>query len=180
MSTEVILVGNGSSILDAENGSEIDHHPVICRFNDCKLKGLERHTGIKTDVWFTVMKNHPKKMDELSPTEIIFHSWHHDASKCTYFATYAGTANVSKLNHAIIPEMCAFISDDSYKFWSTGALAIWIMLQRFPAVTLTGFDWWEREKHHYADNEGRGDLHKPLREKQFIDKLAEQGKVQFL
>jgi len=177
---EVILVGNGTSILDAEKGPEIDDHRHVVRFNDCKLKGFERHTGTKTSLWFTVMKLQPRKLEELSPAEIIVHSWHNKAETCEVFKTYAGLPNASKLDHMIIPQICAFMDDNSYRSWSTGALAIWLMLARFSAVTLTVFDWWEREQHHYGDKERRGTLHKPQMEKAFIDRLTEQGKAQFL
>ncbi len=179
MKPEVILVGNGTSILDAANGSKIDLFPCVVRFNNCKLRGLESFTGTRTDVWFTVMKCCHRKIEELSTKEVFFHSWHKDEN-CPYFVSYAGVPNVTKVDHVTIPEICTFMDDDSYKFWSTGVLAIWLMLKRHPCVTLTGFDWWERENHHYADNEARGTLHKPMQEKKFIDKLVRGGKVQFL
>ncbi len=180
MKSGVVIVGNGSSILDAENGSVIDGYKSVCRFNDCKLKGFEKHTGTKTDVWFTVLKFNPRKLAELYPSEVVFHSWHTDTKSCPFYATYAGMPHVSKLDHLTVTEICAFMEDGTYQWWSTGTLAIWMMLKRFPSVTLTGFDWWDREKHHYADNEPRGKLHKPHLERQFIKKLEEQGKVNFL
>lgn len=47
----IILVGNGSSLLDAPRGEEIDRFGTVVRFNGFSLTGYERHTGVRTDVW---------------------------------------------------------------------------------------------------------------------------------
>ena len=47
-------------------------------------------------------------------------------------------------------------------------------------IYITGFDWWNTDKHHYGDNEKRGTLHKPIEEFKIILDLVKNGKVQFL
>lgn len=52
-STNVVLVGNGPSVLTAENGSTIDAFDEIVRFNRYHLQGFEKHTGTRTTLWST-------------------------------------------------------------------------------------------------------------------------------
>jgi|GEM_PF-2546545 len=59
-------------------------------------------------------------------------------------------------------------------------IAIWLMLKTQPQVTLTGFDWWERDKHHYSDNAARGNLHQPQKEFRVIQRLRDEGRLEFL
>ena len=51
---------------------------------------------------------------------------------------------------------------------STGLIAIDYFLSNNYEVYLHGFDWWDRDKHHYADNEIRGELHDPKKEYEII------------
>ena len=54
------------------------------------------------------------------------------------------------------------------------------MLERYDDVVITGFDWWERNEHHYGDNEVRGHIHNPKKEHEVIQKLIKQNRVKFL
>lgn len=49
---KIAVVGNSPVILDKTEGNEIDSADVVIRFNNVSnLKGTQRHTGIKTDLW---------------------------------------------------------------------------------------------------------------------------------
>ena len=61
---------------------------------------------------------------------------------------------------------------------STGLLLINLMLDRYDEVWLYGFDWWDREEHHYSDKNPRGTLHKPDQELAYIKSLG--NRVRFL
>ena len=77
--------------------------------------------------------------------------------------------------------MSEYVNDDTYTSFSTGAIAIWMLVQEFGHVTITGFDWWEAsEIHHYNDNARRGTLHKPEKEMVLISKLIFENKVSIL
>ncbi len=44
----VIIVGNGTSILDSKNGKSIDSFDDVVRFNSFRIKDYEEYTGKKT------------------------------------------------------------------------------------------------------------------------------------
>jgi len=50
---DLIIVGNGPSVLRHEYGRTINTFGTVVRFNHYEVNGLEKHVGNKTDVWFT-------------------------------------------------------------------------------------------------------------------------------
>ena len=44
----IVIVGNGTSILDNPNGHKIDSFETVLRFNGFKIKKHEEYTGTKT------------------------------------------------------------------------------------------------------------------------------------
>lgn len=167
---DMIIVGNGTSILDKENGSKIDSFNDVVRFNSFKIDGYEKFTGKKTTIWTTVNVVHEDKIHEFDRT--IVHSWvnHFD---CEVYAQLKKYKNVIKLSKS-------FIKTIPVNHPSTGLLAIYYLLNEIDKLTITGFDWWEREDHHYGDNEIRGALHEPMKEKEIIYKLIDEGRVAIL
>ena len=69
---KAVIVGNGPSLLEKENGTVIDSFDVVVRFNNFKTKGFEKHTGTKTNYWFNTISNHTV---EPIPERIVWHSW---------------------------------------------------------------------------------------------------------
>lgn len=47
----VIIVGNGGSLLDSNLGSEIDSFDLVIRMGCFKIKGFERNVGEKVNIW---------------------------------------------------------------------------------------------------------------------------------
>lgn len=52
--TRVVIVGNGPALLAEEAGERIDAHDFVVRFNNYKIRGYERHTGSRIDLWSNV------------------------------------------------------------------------------------------------------------------------------
>jgi len=167
----VILVGNGSSIKDKENGALIDSFDTVVRFNSFKTEGYELYTGKKTDVWFTVNQFHIKKIE--SYNKVYTHSWEKNEDKCELTKCIRKYANAKKIDHDLILSM-------PIKAPSTGLIAIYYFIEKYGSVTITGFDWWDREEHHYGDKEARGTLHKPKEEYKLIKELGLKNKLKFL
>lgn len=174
MSTNIIIVGNGSSILDRENGRLIDSFDIVVRFNSFKIKNYEKHTGIKTNIWFTVEKTHLPIIHTFN--RVIEHCWIWDKNKDPLYQELLSA----------YPK-CEKVSEDFVKTKvpvsnpSTGLIAIFFFLEEgYKNIFITGFDWWEREKHHYGDNEIRGTLHKPEEEYKAIQELINKKKIRFL
>jgi hypothetical protein len=193
-----IVVGNGTSLLEAEAGAAIDAFGEVVRFNHCPIAGYEKHVGRRTDVWFTVMKHAPGRVARLRPLGKVYaHSWEPDAKKCQTYQSYVGKGlDVEKVDHALVGEINAWMAEagedaetrrggdgeTGYRYWSTGALAVWLLLKTRDRVTITGFDWWERPatEHHYGDKAARGTLHRPEVERVFFDRLIAEGRVEVL
>jgi hypothetical protein len=173
---KIILIGNGSSVLDRKFGEFIDSFDRVVRFNRYLLNGYEKFVGTKTTDWYNtqfIEKNSFRFLGEFD--SFTFHSWRWD-KECERFNScwpFVKATIKKRTCESTVDEMSEFLDLD-YKWFSTGAIAVWEMLKQFDTVHLYGFDWWDNEKHHYGDNEPRGNLHQPNKEKIFFEKLKKR------
>lgn len=158
---DIILVGNGSTMLERKMGLEIDAHDKVVRFNSFKIKGYEDYVGTKTNVWFTVNKAHINRVYDFD--EVLFHSWASEES-CLLYEDFLRHRAVEKIKKETIKET-------GIDHPSTGLIAIFHFLKKHKQINIVGYDWWVREKHHYGDSEARGTLHNPKKELQIINEL---------
>ena len=187
-SNSIIIVGNGPSVLDKENGHLIDEFGVVVRFNEYVIKGFEKHVGTKTTYWFNTVNFQNKSIQfrmHNNYKKIVLHIWEWNIERDPLFKSFKEfykdvPIELIKTSADTLREIQLYMDDKSYFAYSTGAIAIWMLLKEFPEVYITGFDWWESEKHHYSDRVPRGKLHNPQKEYQLITKLIEEGKVKFL
>ena len=50
---KILLMGNGSSVMDNEFGKKIDNDfDLVYRINRFKTKGYEKNVGTRVDSWF--------------------------------------------------------------------------------------------------------------------------------
>lgn len=187
MKSEIIIVGNGTSLLEKENESLIDSYDNVVRFNAFSIKGYEKYVGTKSTIWFNVInfadKNNWKMFHNWE--KIYLHSWQWDKLKDKLYIDFIDFFKKHDLNFEkiikttpnITDEIAAFAGNLSYKSFSTGIIAIWEMIKLHENVDIIGFDWWGKENHHYNDNAIRGTLHKPKIEKEIIDKLVRENKI---
>lgn len=173
---KIIIIGNGSSVLDHELGDIIDSFGVVVRFNSFKINKFEKHVGTKTNIWFTVNKHHINNTKSFD--RVIAHAWEWDKTKDRIYQ------DILK----VFPE-CDKVTRDFVKnqipcktLPSTGLIAIFYLLMENPdlPIYLFGFDWWDRNIHHYGDNEKRGTLHNPKEEFEIISNLLKNQNVKFL
>lgn len=181
MKTNVIVVGNGSSVLERENGKIIDNFDNIVRFNNFKIEGFEKYVGKKTTHWYNTIGSEKLK-DTTKPKEIIWHSWQWDEHKDLKYKEFLKNyPSAKKTTKQTILEMQEYIGDKEYFHYSTGLIAIWDMLRNHDNVIITGFDWWEkRDKHHYHNSQKIGNIHKPDKEFKVIDKLSKCSRLLFM
>jgi hypothetical protein len=174
MPQNIIIVGNGTSLLDKKNGRLIDSFDIVVRFNSYKIKNYEQHTGIKTNIWFTVNKSHLSEIKNFN--RVIEHCWIWNEEKdLLYQELLLEYPNCEKVSENFVKTKVPVNNP------STGLIAIFFFLEEgYKNIFITGFDWWEREKHHYGDNEIRGTLHKPMEEYKIIKKLINDKKIRFL
>jgi len=176
----IILIGNGPSALDRNNGQTIDNFDIVMRFNWYHIKGYEKKVGTKTDYWFTTVAC-PTRMKK-QYKRVYEHSWEWDPHKDKNFQGLVQEGhNPIKTERELLKEIQEYVGDKTYWTYSSGAIAIWLLLKEHEQLTITGFDWWEnRDKHHYGDQQQRGRIHKPEFEKVYIDKLLADNKIKFL
>jgi len=167
---KVILVGNGTSVLDSKRGHTIDSFDIVVRFNDFRIEGFEEYVGERTNIWFTCGDAHLEEANKFN--RVILHTWEYENN---FFVKEFGKKRkfeMTKKNE---------VSKIPVLYPSTGLIAIHQFIKEFGYVTIVGFDWWEREEHHYGDNiHKRGEVHKPLQEYEVIKKLQLDGKLGFL
>ena len=177
----VIVIGNGPSLLENNNGKLIDLFDYVVRFNNFKIKGYENHTGIKTTHWFNTIGNQLLEKN-IFPDNIVWHSWNWDKDTDKNYKEFLKNYPQSqKTTRKEIEEIQKYMNDSKYFNYSTGAIAIWMLLKEFSNITITGFDWWEKkDKHHYHNNGTIGTIHKPEKELAFIKKLISENKLKFL
>jgi hypothetical protein len=177
---KIVLIGNGGSILGQNKGRAINGYDKVVRFNNFKITGFESDVGTKTDIWFTCNCNRVKS--QLSYDQVYFHSWEWDKSKVPCYATI-------KEHHPTIKTIkrkdCLELKDKlptyPHMAFSTGLLAIHILLKQYDSLDLIGFDWHlDKFDHHYGDKEPRGSVHQPKLEYRYIKELSYKGKINFL
>ena len=189
MKSEIIIVGNGTSILDKEYGEKINSYSKVVRFNNYGTRGFEKYAGLKTNIWFNVVdfnnKENEWRMNE-NYEKIYIHSWEPNSEKDELlinfknFYKHKDDSFLEKIPHNLIKEIVKYSDDPTYTKISTGLIAIWFFLKEYKSVDIIGFDWWGTEKHHYNDNFSRGNMHKPKIEKQIIDKLIKKNKINII
>lgn len=188
----VIIVGNGASLLGSGLGETIDAYDVVVRFNRFETGRFVPDVGKKTSIWFCNRNvNHSsllRVLREESYSEIYVHTWGDEIEAAETFrcalAAMGKIAPVFEVSKATYTEMRQFVGTD-YHFFSTGAIAIWLMIQRFGKVELVGFDWWNEPKkiHYFNDGQLPPDPktgHRPAEEKKFFDRLKGLGQLSYL
>lgn len=185
MKSNVILVGNGASLLDKKNGEKIDSFDEVLRFNYFDIANFEKFTGQKTTIWSTCYEiNNGEWRSTLKYNKIFCFTYIWDITLCKAYKKLLEVIKccpVEKVTRDNIIEIQNYVDNKDYFCYSSGAVLIWRLLKDHNELTITGFDWWEgREKHHYNDNGKIGNIHNPYIEKIFIDKLLEDRKIKFL
>lgn len=180
MTKNVILVGNGPSVLNKKNGHLIDEFDNVVRFSWFHIKGHEEYVGTKTDTWFTTVAC-PTRMKQ--KYKLVYeHSWEWSAEKDKNYKNLISAGHETKKTlREDLKEIQRYVKSEDYWTYSTGAIAIWILLRTYDKIIITGFDWWENnEKHHYGDNQRIGSIHEPDKEYRFIKMLLDENKIEFL
>lgn len=185
MSNKIIVVGNGSSLIQKENGILIDAYDDVVRFNYFVTDGYEKHVGTKTTLWFAGIGYEPANWrNQLSYKKINVFSWQRIAEKCAAYQEYKKHIThciVEKVNQKFVTDIQDYTGNKEYYYYSSGAICLSMLLNVYDKITITGFDWWEsNKKHHYCDEATAGTLHDPMVEKEYIFKLIADNRVIFL
>lgn len=171
---KIVIIGNGSSVLDYQIGNIIDSFGTVVRFNSFKINKFEKYVGTKTNIWFTVNRHHLNEIKSFD--RVIEHSWEWNKDKDKLFQ------ELLKIFPRCEKPTKELVKKIPCQYPSTGLISIFYFLAENPElpIYLFGFDWWDRTRHHYGDNEIRGTLHKPKEEQNIILTLQEKGILKFL
>lgn len=190
--TNVVIVGNGASLLDSNLGEIIDAHEVVVRFNHFVTAGFSADVGNRTSIWFVNRNVHHPTMHRdirrVRCDEIFVHTWADERQAADSFRNalmeLGRDTKVTEVPKSALAEMQVFLGTD-YRCFSTGAVGVWMMLKKYQRLNLVGFDWWNEPPmiHYFNDGQKPPDPikgHRPLEEKVLFERLESKGKVSFL
>jgi len=93
----IIIIGNGSSLLDIKNGSTIDNFDIVVRFNAYTINGYEDYVGTKTHYWFNTINFQNKDTEQRLKCKykrIYLHSWEWNPEKDSLYKTFVEHYNL--------------------------------------------------------------------------------------
>jgi hypothetical protein len=200
MENKVLLMGNGSSVLDKELGKRIDKEfDYVFRINRFRTKGYEKNVGAKVDGWFLADTGVQWLRNPIEEVEgsTIFNIFEYVYIVAPKFKFMSGEANACK---DILSETIQLIpptyEDELNKiktidpFWpTTGLVSINFLLSNFNKIFIYGFDS-KSKKYKYIHYYDEGDetrlterWHRPRKdhnikiEKEIIDHYKNVGKI---
>ena len=186
--SNIILVGNGPSLLNKGLGLKIDQFDKVVRFNNFETGGYELHVGHKTD-YIARRSCDDVKMWGSAMFEKIF-------VFVTYCKWTAGMVAVSRHLQSHYGKKCEVVSqltcakygrlmglDQPLREWaSCGVLALSHFTEMYDHVTICGFDHLEKGEdgnvHHYFNKPPKDDrFHNGEKERAYVESLIAKGKV---
>lgn len=194
MGNSILIIGNGSSVLNFQIGTEIDKFLTIARVNNYKIEGFEKSVGTQTHIWFNGANqglkkrmNIPEKVIVFIPPEILKKKGE------TIHTRIEKRLNLTRDNYKCISfeKMLEFENKTDAVRLTTGTNAICWAMENFDDVTIHGFDFFKESKNHYFDSKlinfaigtgikKYGNKHDLGQEIMFVDSLLDQGKIKKL
>ena len=167
---EILLVGNGPSVLDSERGQEIDEFPCVARFNKFVVKGYEKYVGTKCNVWVTGNR-HPRWQKRYDYDEVIY-ICQRKSQKFDLFKTELPRAEL--IPRWVWDEVRQKAGKGVHP--SSGLLAAYYFSKSYDKVYIYGYDYFYSSRHYYSDI-SLSTRHIPEKEKMVMDELKETGIV---
>jgi hypothetical protein len=186
---QIILVGNGPSVLNHNIGDSINQFDTVVRFNNFVVHGFEHFVGKKTDVWARNNSNGVNQRDVSSFRQVLIVSpeWNFNNVPKIEEMYKGEQIHVIPRDYALeIQEILKLPGKDgkngSHRAWpTTGVITLYYYLKFYPVVHIHGFDHFEG-KNHYFDKQkmltfthfARGPM------KAWVVAQIEQGRVRTL
>ena len=151
----ILIIGNGSSVLDYTFGEQIDKFSVVGRINNYSTTNYDNYVGLKTNIWFNganqnlkKRKKIPNKVIVFIPPEILHRKGeiiHNRISK---------RLNISKEEYSLvsIEKMEQYEKQLGVTRPTTGISSILWALENYKKVIIHGFDFFIDSKTHYNEN----------------------------
>jgi hypothetical protein len=170
---KAIIVGNAASLLNRNNGYIINSYDIVIRLNKFKIKGFEKHVGIKTDIYCSKWLNMSYNLENVNSFKEIWlpypkpPSWWTSSGNFNEVDTETHNNYINKFNiHEKVikymPEECLSEFEEVFKKTcqpSTGLIAILMAIKYLKNYTInyTGFDafstgWYWEPSHNCLKN----------------------------
>ena len=152
---EILIIGNGRSVLDFSFGEEINKFPVVGRINNYATKKYDNYIGQKTDIWFNGANQNLKKRNSipsevviLIPPEILQRK-----GEAIYHRIFK-RLKLSKEEYSLvsIETMRQYEKQLGVIRPTTGTSSILWALENYKKVIIHGFDFFIDSKTHYNEN----------------------------
>jgi len=151
----VIIIGNGPSCLDKEQGDKIDDFDIVVRINNYKLEGYKKQLGTKTTYWAVSdykINFDKEKYDKIDG--VLY--WDITRRKSRY--GWDGKEKIIRVpgKYTIRRMMGYGFNNYPKKPWpSTGCGIVGFFIQQgFTDISILGFDSsFQNNYQHYYDNE---------------------------
>ena len=165
---EILIIGNGRSVLDNSFGEKINQFPVVGRINNYSTIEFEEYVGHKTDIWFNGANQNLKKRKEM-PKEVV-----------VFIPVEILQRKKEKIHDRITKRL--YIPKEKYSLIPLDTM------ERYEKLFIHGFDFFIDSKTHYNENiinkwlidwgiYKKAGKHNMIAEKQYIEKLIRDNKV---
>ena len=188
---EILIIGNGRSVLDYSFGEEINKFRVVGRINNFCTKKYDNYVGQKTDIWFNGANQNLKKRNSipsevviLIPPEILQRK-----GEEIYHRIFK-RLKLSKEEYSLvsIETMRQYEKQLGVIRPTTGTSSILWALGNYKKVIIHGFDFFIDSKTHYNENfinkwlidlglNKKAGKHNMDAEKKYINSKIQENKV---
>jgi len=191
---KIIVIGNGSSVLNKKMGETIDSFEDVVRFNDYKMKGFQDFIGSRTTIWARSNSNRTKNRDWSNFNKVIV---------CSPEWNYKNIKRLLKAGNTegiLIPRYDALQLQNELglpgrvrkkgkwlRGWpSTGLLLLDYLIKHYDCVYIYGFDFFKQingHPRHYYNNKEKMKVtyvHDSEKEKKWVYKKIKEGKIKEL
>ena len=188
---EILIIGNGRSVLDHSFGKQINKFSIVGRINNYSIDNYAEYVGGKTDIWFNGA-NQNLKRQKVIPNEIVVFIPPEilRRKKEKIHDRISRRLHIDKEKYFLIPleTMENYEILTGVKRLTTGTSCILWAIENFEKVIIHGFDFFIDSKSHYNDNfitkwlidweiNKKGGKHNMVAEKIYIEKLIQDKKV---
>jgi hypothetical protein len=188
---EILIIGNGRSVLDHSFGEQINAIPIVGRINNFSVENYSEYVGVKTDIWFNGA-NQNLKRQKVIPNEVVVFipPGILRRKKEKIHDRISRRLHIDKEKYSLIPleTMENYEILTGVKRPTTGTSCILWAVENFEKVIIHGFDFFIDSKSHYNDNfitkwlidwgiNKKGGKHNMMAEKIYIEKLIQDKKV---
>ena len=188
---EILIIGNGRSVLDHSFGEQINAIPIVGRINNFSIRNYSEYIGQRTDIWFNGA-NQNLKRQKVIPNEVVVFIPPEilRRKKEKIHDRISRRLHIDKEKYFLIPleTMENYEILTGVKRPTTGTSCILWAVENFEKVIIHGFDFFIDSKSHYNDNfitkwlidweiNKKGGKHNMMAEKIYIEKLIQDKKV---